>query len=127
MTNKKGKSYKKKSPNSITHRKKLNLYNLICEKQNFPNWISTPASAQTLVWNPNDVFNVQNYFDFDSPEKPGSDAIRMQYYPSFTSTAEIAPGLEYNNALTLAGYYRHYISSNAFNIQFERDKVSNRR
>lgn len=62
--------------------------------------------AQTMVWNPNDVFNVQNYFEFDYPEKPGSDAIRIQYYPSFTSTAEIAASFDHNNKLTAAGYYR---------------------
>ncbi len=62
--------------------------------------------GQTMVWNPNDVFNVQNYFEFDYPEKPGSDALRVQYYPSFTSTAEIAASLDHNNKLTAAGLYR---------------------
>ncbi len=62
--------------------------------------------GQTMVWNPNDVFNVQNYFDFDYPEKPGSDAIRFQYYPDYTSTAEIAAKLDHNNKLTAAGFYR---------------------
>ena len=62
--------------------------------------------GQTMVWNPNDVFNVQNYFEFDYPEKPGSDAVRVQYYPSFTSTAEIAASLDHNNKLTAAGFYR---------------------
>ena len=62
--------------------------------------------GQTMVWNPNDVFNVQNYFDFDYPEKPGSDAVRIQYYPSFTSTVELAAKLDHNNKLTAAGYYK---------------------
>jgi hypothetical protein len=31
------------------------------------------------VWNPNDVFNAYNVFDFDYEERPGSDAIRLQY------------------------------------------------
>lgn len=30
-----------------------------------------------LVWNPNDLFNVLNYADFDYEERPGSDAIRV--------------------------------------------------
>ncbi|MFW5820747.1 MAG: hypothetical protein ACOCWA_05620 [Bacteroidota bacterium] len=61
--------------------------------------------GQTMVWNPNDVFNVQNYFDFDYPEKPGSDAIRIQFYPAYTSSIELAAKLDSNNKLTAAGYY----------------------
>lgn len=30
-----------------------------------------------LVWNPNDLFNVLNYADFDYEERPGSDAVRI--------------------------------------------------
>lgn len=30
-----------------------------------------------LVWNPNDLFNVLNYADFDYEERPGSDALRI--------------------------------------------------
>ncbi len=62
--------------------------------------------AQTFVWNPNDIFNVYNFFDFDYIEKPGSDAIRLQYYSSFTSTIEVAAKLDHHNKLTAAGYYR---------------------
>lgn len=32
-----------------------------------------------LVWNPNDIFNAYNYFDFDYEERPGTDAVRIQY------------------------------------------------
>lgn len=62
--------------------------------------------GQTMVWNPNDVFNVQNFFDFDYPEKPGSDAIRIQYYPNYTSTAELAAKLDKDSKLTASAYYR---------------------
>lgn len=31
------------------------------------------------IWNPNDIFNAYNYLDFDYEERPGSDAIRIQY------------------------------------------------
>ena len=37
--------------------------------------------GQTLVWNPNDIFNAYSFFDFDYVERPGSDAVRLQYYP----------------------------------------------
>lgn len=62
--------------------------------------------GQCFAWNPNDIFNVQNFFDFDYPEKPGSDAIRIQYYPNYSSSIELASKLDYQNKLTIAGYYR---------------------
>ena len=40
------------------------------------------------VWNPNDIFNQYNYFDFDYEERPGSDALRIQYFPNFNSSWE---------------------------------------
>ncbi len=62
--------------------------------------------GQTFVWNPNDLFNAYSFFDFDYEEKPGSDAIRLMYYPSFTSAAELAVKVNRNDQVTAAGYYR---------------------
>ncbi len=62
--------------------------------------------GQTFAWNPNDIFNVQNFFDFDYPEKPGSDAVRLQFYPNYTSSIEVAAKMDYLDRLTLAGYYK---------------------
>lgn len=33
-----------------------------------------------MVWNPNDLFNVFNFSDFDYEERPGADAIRIERY-----------------------------------------------
>ena len=33
-----------------------------------------------LVWNPNDLFNVYNFSDFDCEERPGADAIRVERF-----------------------------------------------
>ena len=41
-------------------------------------------------WNPHDLFNQTNFFDFDYIEKPGSDAIRVQYYPNSNQSLEFA-------------------------------------
>jgi len=41
-----------------------------------------------LVWNPNDIFNAFNYFDYE--ERPGSDAIRIQYTTNKLSSLELA-------------------------------------
>ena len=45
--------------------------------------------GKNLIWNPNDIFNAYSYFDFDYEERPGSDAVRLKYYTSFTSHGEL--------------------------------------
>jgi hypothetical protein len=60
-----------------------------------------------LVWNPNDIFNTFSYFDFDYEERPGTDAVRIQYYTGATSSAELVYKLgENSNEMALAGLYR---------------------
>jgi len=60
-----------------------------------------------LVWNPNDVFNSFSYFDFDYEERPGTDAVRLQYYTGATSSAELVYKLGNNaNEMALAGLCR---------------------
>jgi len=46
--------------------------------------------GMNLVWNPNDIFNTYNFLDFDYEERPGSDAIRVQYYLDDFTKIEIA-------------------------------------
>ena len=62
--------------------------------------------AQTLVWNPNDIFNSYSYFEVDYPERPGSDAIRIQYYTGNASTIELVAKLDSGNRVTAASYFR---------------------
>ena len=59
----------------------------------------------TFVWNPNDIFNTYSYFDFDYEEKPGSDAIRMQYYPGAASRWDIAVKANKDKKVTSAVLY----------------------
>ncbi|HEY3371978.1 MAG TPA: hypothetical protein VGK10_14070 [Prolixibacteraceae bacterium] len=70
-----------------------------------------------LVWNPNDIFNTFSYFDFDYEERPGTDAVRVQYYTGATSSAELVykPGRD-NAHTALAGMYR--FSKWAYDFQF---------
>jgi len=42
------------------------------------------------IWNPNDIFNAFAFTDFDYEERPGSDALRVQYYTGFASSIEVA-------------------------------------
>jgi hypothetical protein len=62
--------------------------------------------GQNYVWNPNDIFNVQNFFDFDYAEKPGSDAIRLQYYTAEASALEFAIKLNHDKQATAAAFYK---------------------
>jgi hypothetical protein len=72
--------------------------------------------GQTFVWNPNDIFNAYSFFDFDYVERPGSDAIRIQIYPTTSSTAEFAVKADDNNDITVAGLYR--FNRWGYDIQF---------
>lgn len=72
--------------------------------------------GQSYVWNPNDIFNTYSFFDFDYEERPGSDAIRLQYYPTYSSAIETAAKINKDGKLTAAGYYRFNV--NHFDIQF---------
>lgn len=72
--------------------------------------------GQTFVWNPNDIFNAYNFFDFDYAERPGADAIRTIYYPNYTSTIEIAAKLDSAANLTAAALYR--FNKSGFDFQF---------
>lgn len=83
-------------------------YQVIAGRQRI-NW------GQTFVWNPNDIFNTYSYFDFDYEEKPGSDAVRIQYYPSATSRAEIAVKANGDEKITAAGLFRF----NRWNYDFQ--------
>jgi len=62
--------------------------------------------GQCFVWNPNDIFNAYSYFDFDYVEKPGSDAIRLQYYRNSTTTFDFVLKADSANRITSALLYR---------------------
>lgn len=72
--------------------------------------------GQALVWNPNDIFNAYSFFDFDYVERPGSDAVRIQYYPSSSSNVEVAAKLDSEDDITAAGLYR--FNKWGYDIQF---------
>lgn len=59
--------------------------------------------GQTLVWNPNDIFNIYSYFDIDYIERPGSDGIRLKYYTSYTSSVELTAKIDSSKKITAAG------------------------
>ncbi len=69
------------------------------------------------VWNPNDIFNQYNYFDFDYEERPGSDALRVQYFPNFKSTLEFgfAPAQDLKESVGAVLYKTNY---KKYDLQF---------
>jgi hypothetical protein len=71
--------------------------------------------GQTFVWNANDIFNAYSYFDFDYEEKPGSDAIRVQYNLDYASRIDLAASINIDTSITAAGLY----SFNKFNYDFQ--------
>ena len=62
--------------------------------------------GQTFAWNPNDLFNSSSFFDFDYEEKPGTDAVRLQFYPSYSSQFDLVVKLDCNQKITAAGLFR---------------------
>lgn len=88
------------------------------------------AGRQRINWgintvsNPNDLFNIYSFYDFDYPERPGTDAIRAQYFIDWASRVEFAysPARDARNSVAaglytfntrgydiqlITGYYRH--------------------
>jgi hypothetical protein len=68
-----------------------------------------------MVWNPNDIFNTFNYYDFDYVERPGCDAVRLQYYTGVTSSVEAAIKINAEEKVTAAVMY-HF---NQWNYDFQ--------
>lgn len=73
------------------------------------------AWGTALVWNVIDLFNPQSILDFDYEEKPGADAIRVQYYTGAVSKVEFAlkPGKTEKQTIAAA-----HFSVNAFEYDF---------
>lgn len=69
-----------------------------------------------LVWTPNDIFNSFSYLNFDYVERPGSDAVRLQYYTSSTSSVELVAKLNYKKKITAAALYR--FNKFGYDLQF---------
>jgi hypothetical protein len=62
--------------------------------------------GQSFAWNPNDIFNAYSFLDFDYEERPGSDAIRVQFFPNYASVAEVAVKMDHKDQITAAALYR---------------------
>ncbi len=72
--------------------------------------------GKNLVWNTNDLFNAYSFFDFDYEERPGTDALRVQYFTSGDSSIEIAGS--YTKDWQSSTYAVRY-NFNHFNYDFQ--------
>lgn len=70
-----------------------------------------------MATNPNDLFNIYSFYDFDYPERPGTDAIRIQHFINWASRIEIAysPAGEARNSVIAALYG---FNTHGYDIQF---------
>lgn len=68
-----------------------------------------------MVWTPNDIFNSFNYFDFDYVERPGCDAVLLEYYTGAASSVQFGFKLDHNNKVTSALMYKF----NRWNYDFQ--------
>lgn len=69
-----------------------------------------------MVSNPNDLFNTYSFFDIDYPERPGADAIRVQYFTGDLSRFDFAfsPDRDFENSTAALMYA---FNRNAYDFQ----------
>lgn len=60
-----------------------------------------------MVWTPNDIFNSFNYFDFDYVERPGCDAMLLEYFTGNTSSLQFGFKMDSHEEVTSALMYRY--------------------
>lgn len=70
----------------------------------------------TLVSNPNDLFNTYSFFDFDYPERPGADAVRVQHYFGNMSQVQVAVSPARNSQEMVAATM---LNTNRWNYDFQ--------
>lgn len=70
------------------------------------------AWGTCLVWNPTDLFNPFDVLDFDYEERPGTDAIHMQYYTGPLSQFNVAftPGRTSFDVIYAGRYAMNYMN-----------------
>ena len=60
-----------------------------------------------LAWNSNDLFNAYSFVDFDYEERPGTDAVRFQYYTGDFASFDFACKFGENaDDMVLGGMYK---------------------
>ena len=76
------------------------------------------------TWNPNDLFNSYNIYDFDYEEREGADAVRLTLYPGFLSSIDIAYKFTGSSDTDIAAL-RYKFNKFAYDWQFLVGKFQN--
>ena len=69
----------------------------------------------STIWNPNDIFNAYNFLDVDYEERPGSDAVKVEYNYNSFSHLEFVHSSFGRNQISAAKYY---INKSNYDFQF---------
>lgn len=69
-----------------------------------------------MITNPNDIFNIYSFYDFDYPERPGTDAIRIQHFTGTFTRWEIAVSPARNERNTVAALMYGF-NTNGYDVQ----------
>lgn len=72
--------------------------------------------GMSMIWNPNDIFNSYSFFDFDYEERPGTDAVQINYYTGYTSNLSLvyAPSDSIEGSSFAAKYQ---MNTNGYDLQ----------
>lgn len=68
------------------------------------------------TWNPNDLFNTYNFLDFDYEERPGADALKLQYETGPLSNIEAAVSLG-GRKNTLIAAAKYLVNKSGYDVQ----------
>lgn len=80
-----------------------------------------------MITNPNDIFNIYSFYDFDYIERPGSDAVRVQRHLGFGKRLEIAVRPDRSLRNSIAGLL-YAFRANDYDVQlitaFYRNRIA---
>jgi hypothetical protein len=68
------------------------------------------------TWNPNDLFNTFNFLDFDYEERPGADALKVQYLTGEMNHLEFAFSVSQNSKKI--GALKYFVNVANYDLQF---------
>lgn len=69
----------------------------------------------TTLWNPNDLFNTYNFLDFDYEERPGSDAVKGQYF--FEGGANLEGAVALQGSGRSVGAVKYFTNRGGYDLQ----------
>lgn len=68
------------------------------------------------TWNPNDLFNAYNFLDFDYEERPGSDAVKAQFFVNELSNIDMALSPSFSQKATV-GAVKYFFNKSTYDVQ----------